>query len=690
MLEDDPVIISEKDFTPTPSPSPVPSASEVEGAAEKMSEEATAVPMSVSAAAAETSTTADATDETEKLNASAVVSDDDDDNDDDDDDEGAEIVAPEGGPAAVAAAPEIVPTAEDVTTVEELALSISETASPPPAVPSARQIVSIGTESDSFAFTFHEEELNAILSKVPAGWKVCVVSVVGAFRTGKSFLLSWFLRYLESHCVQRGAESKSDGDDEKRWFERVQTLNQHEGSFDWRGGKERNTTGMWMWSDPYFLPRSAGDEVAILLVDTQGMFDHETTVGLTAAIFGLSTLLSSYQIYNVDKRIQEDNLQQLALFSEYGRMAFEAEEKAGTSEEGQKEEDEAKKDEGATKKKVSGKHPFQKIEFLVRDWQNFDTEDESDIASMEAEMAAYLEHVTAERAASDLKETRDQINSCFEEIGCFMMTHPGFAVIKNKYEGDVSRIEPLFMSLLDRYCQRVFDTTGTDGSVPRLGPKTVRGRELSAVELGTYIKSYAQMFEEIGAHFPKAETMLEATSKANNANAVNASVEAYSEIMNAVAGPQAKDYHKRDVLIMEHQEASKQALLAFDAVANFGNRKAIEESREKVMQKIAKDYEVFMSLNDGRNPLLGFETYLLPMFVAVISFVLRWIADFSCSSWSQTCRASSDILSHIYMVVFFFMVIVGSTKMKQITDLLDRGKAAYRMLTDSPAREKHE
>jgi atlastin len=49
-------------------------------------------------------------------------------------------------------------------------------------------------------------------------------------------------------------------EDSKKWFERVQTLNQHEGSFDWRGGKERNTTGMWMWSDPYFLPRpSKGD-----------------------------------------------------------------------------------------------------------------------------------------------------------------------------------------------------------------------------------------------------------------------------------------------------------------------------------------------------------------------------------------------------------------------------------------------
>lgn len=120
-----------------------------------------------------------------------------------------------------------------------------------------------------------------------------------AFRTGKSFLLSWFLRYLETRCVRRSAAASLEADDCKGWFERVQTLNQHEGSFDWRGGKERNTTGMWMWSDPYFLPGPSGDEVAVLLVDTQGMFDHETTVGLTAAIFGLSTLLSSYQIYNV-------------------------------------------------------------------------------------------------------------------------------------------------------------------------------------------------------------------------------------------------------------------------------------------------------------------------------------------------------------------------------------------------------
>jgi len=82
--------------------------------------------------------------------------------------------------------------------------------------------------------------------------------------------------------------------------------------------------------------------------------------------------------------------------------------------------------------------------------------------------------------------------------------------------------------------------------------------------------------------------------------------------------------------------------------------------------------------------------YLLPMIVACLSYILRWLADFTCSGWSQTCAASSELLSHIYMVVFFFLVIVASTKAKQVTDLLDRVKAAYRMLTAAPAKAKHD
>jgi atlastin len=56
--------------------------------------------------------------------------------------------------------------------------------------------------------------------------------------------------------------------------------------------------GMWMWSEPFIRePKAAGGQrIAVLLMDTQGMFDNETTMTLTAQIFGLSTLISSFQV----------------------------------------------------------------------------------------------------------------------------------------------------------------------------------------------------------------------------------------------------------------------------------------------------------------------------------------------------------------------------------------------------------
>ena len=69
-------------------------------------------------------------------------------------------------------------------------------------------------------------------------------------------------------------------------------------SFGWRGGSERQTTGIWMWSIPFYRQNSHNltEKIAILLVDTQGMFDNETTMTVTAQVFGLSTLISSFQI----------------------------------------------------------------------------------------------------------------------------------------------------------------------------------------------------------------------------------------------------------------------------------------------------------------------------------------------------------------------------------------------------------
>lgn len=454
--------------------------------------------------------------------------------------------------------------------------------------PTALQIVSIGSEEDKFAFQFHKEKLDAVLSKVPSRATVAVVSVVGAFRTGKSFLLSWFLRYLEHLKTADGTAGPS----KEPWYQKFQSVGND--GFDWKAGAERNTTGIWIWSEPYMV----GDDKAVLLIDTQGMFDHETTMALTASIFGFSTLLSSFQIYNVDKRIQEDNLQQLALFSEYARMAVGADEAQAASADAAESIEVGEK--GAVTKCTDAPKPFQQIEFLVRDWQHFDEdEDEENYDAMEKSMATYLETVIAERDAKDLQDTREQILSCFETISCFGLSHPGATVTKKKYAGDVNAMDETFLQLLVRYCARVFDPA-------RLHAKVIHGRTLTAVQLGVYIHAYADLFAS-GANFPAAGTMLEATASANNTNAVHMAVARYKETMNRVAGPHATNFMRLEELREEHALCRSKSVAVFDSMANFGNRKGIDSARDELIGEITTSLEIYESLNEGRNPLAGVE-----------------------------------------------------------------------------------
>jgi len=553
---------------------------------------------------------------------------------------------------------------EESTSKIETAATTATTTSPVPAVsddedgdnddevdgdkPEPFQIVSIGTEDDKFAFEFHEEKLNSIMRKIPPGWKVAVVSVVGAFRTGKSFLLTWFLAYLKQLKESGSTEDLVSGD--KKWFERIESIEND--AFHWRGGSERNTTGIWMWSQPHFVKK--GDEnIAILIVDSQGMFDNDTTMSLTASIFGLSTLLSSYQIYNVDKRIQEDNLQQLALFSEYARLAVE-----GTDSLQKKKDDEDK-----TK-------PFQTMEFLVRDWQHF--EDEEDYDGMEREMNKYMENVIAEREAKDLQETREQIQACFQKFTCFGLSHPGMAVIKKNFRGEVSKMDETFLNLLDRYCRRVF-------SVDNLKPKIIQGREVTAAELGAFIKAYAAMFAS-GASFPEASTMLEATAAANNSNAVNLTLSQYKDYMDRISGPNCTNYVKPKELQDDHRLLMMKAMKQFDSMATFGSRSSIDDARKSVLGSIIKEFEVYSSLNDGRNPLAGLETYIIPLTIATVSYILRAVADLTCSGYSQTCRNTSELLSHIYAVVIIFLIIIGATKAQQLKEFFGRLKGAVQLV----------
>lgn len=72
--------------------------------------------------------------------------------------------------------------------------------------------------------------------------------------------------------------------------------------------------------------------------------------------------------------------------------------------------------------------------------------------------------------------------------------------------------------------------------------------------------------------------------------------------------------------------------------------------------------------------------YLVPTLIALTSFIVRWFTDMTCGAW--VCRATSEVLSHVYVVVICFLVIVAATKAKQIKDTLKRIRKAVEVMTN--------
>lgn len=239
--------------------------------------------------------------------------------------------------------------------------------------------------------------------------------------------------------------------------------------FSWRGGSERDTTGILMWSDIFLHDQPNGEKVAIILLDTQGTFDSQSTVRDCATVFALSTMLSSVQIFNISQNIQEDDLQHLQLFTEYGRLAL----------------------------ADSGMKPFQRLQFLVRDW-SFPYEAEYGAVGGQKLLERRLE--VSERQHPELQSLRRHITSCFTEIGCFLMPHPGLTVATNPtFDGRLASIEPVFKQSLRSLVPMLL-------APESLIVKSINGQKVRARDMIQYFKSYMAIYK--GSELPEPKSML--------------------------------------------------------------------------------------------------------------------------------------------------------------------------------------
>lgn len=429
-------------------------------------------------------------------------------------------------------------------------------------------------DEDEHQFSLDEQALERILLQEHIrDLNVVVVSVAGAFRKGKSFLLDFMLRYM----YQQKSSTWLGGNDEPLT------------GFTWRGGCERETTGILAWSEVFVVEKPDRTKVAVLLIDTQGAFDSQSTIKDCATLFALSTMTSSVQVYNLSQNVQEDDLQHLQLFTEYGRLAME---------------------------EIYLK-PFQSLMFLIRDW-SYPYEHAYGLEGGNTFLEKRMQ--VKQTQHEELQNVRKHIHSCFSNISCFLLPHPGLKVATNPhFDGRLRDIDPDFKKELVSLIPLLL-------APENLVEKEISGSKVTCRDLVQYFKAYMKIYQ--GEELPHPKSMLQATAEANNLAAVAGAKDTYIKSMEQVCGGD-KPYIAPADLERSHEELKQNSIKQFCTIKKMGGEEFCRRYQEQLEAEMDEAYANFVKHNDGKNIFYAARTpatlFALMFAMYVVSLVTGFV-----------------------------------------------------------------
>ncbi|OXA39723.1 Atlastin-1 [Folsomia candida] len=219
-----------------------------------------------------------------------------------------------------------------------------------------------------------------------------------------------------------------------------------------------------------------GTKIAVMLTDTQGVFDPYTTERDWAMIVGLSLLTSSCLIYNLFTNMQEDTLKIFHNFVEFGVLSLEEDSTATSA--------------------------FQKLIFLIRDWNFPSTHGYGQLGG-----SIFLEKklsVTPGMPPEVIK-VRQTLATCFEEISCFLMPNPGEAAKENNFSGALSTLSEAFRENLRIFVDNLI-------SIDDLKPIKIGNNIIDGTSLLSYFEKYVEVFN--GKTMPPQKSLYQAMEEA--------------------------------------------------------------------------------------------------------------------------------------------------------------------------------
>lgn len=540
--------------------------------------------------------------------------------------------------------------------------SVPQSAPAPPARP--LQIVKIDLETNSVVVGEDEiRELEAALKRSGVE-KVAVVAVMGAFRTGKSFLLDLMLRYMREKSVTKKAPEPQQeeecevpdwvvqnnvpawavncGDSLVEGREGRGAAENEIGGFQWRPGMEKCTEGVWVWSEA-FVCKAGDEDVAVLLMDTQGAWDARMTKEQSATVFGLTTLLASRMVYNISKQIQQDKIDNLLYFTEFAQAALRA--KEGFS---------------ALEGRVQ---PFQTLEFLVRDWPHY-----VEGSSVEAGRQMMLDHLGQYKDPKVSEDTQsiDTLQKMFANLDVWCLPHPSLAIERESWDGDLKVIEPQFWRFIDEYFNKIF-------SSKELAAKTTLGTPITVDTFKSVLEEFIGAFQNAA---PQAQTFAEAMETSTSLLARDSALKLLRKTMTEEASDVPEALAPEDFERLATETTGK-VEAEFESKAIYGSEDNIRQLGQQLRDDVKQELERYREEN-SRKLEASLNSLTNVSLAAVAAFGLDKLSDVTCDWWSGVCRDLSNDLAFGYSGVLLF-VLYSLNKINTQRGQLDAAVAAMEL-----------
>ena len=284
------------------------------------------------------------------------------------------------------------------------------------------------------------EDAIAILNRLQGA--ISVVAVAGVYRTGKSFLLN-------------------------------RVVLQQAAGFNVGPTTRACTKGIWMWSVPLKTRNARGEEVNVLVIDTEGIGAPTADATHDTRIFALGLLLSSYFIYNSVGSIDEQALSNMSLVTNLSKELQKSAQDVGQG--------------GESSSSSSGPDRLFSPGFLwvVRDFALQLRDDTGKVIGAREYLEDALQPAAAGRGAEGKNRIRSCLREYFPDRDCFTMVRPctNESQLQNLDAMPNKQLRPEFVAQAEELRDKIFAA-----AVAR--PMHVKGYPLTGAMLGMLCESY--------------------------------------------------------------------------------------------------------------------------------------------------------------------------------------------------------